>query len=82
MLPVASVEASGDQLTARIQLVWPLRVLYGVPVSQSHIRAVLSPLPLAIRDEEDGENCVARMACPWPAMEEEHRDTARTRKTA
>ena len=27
MLPVASVEASGDQLTTRIQLVWPLRVL-------------------------------------------------------
>lgn len=25
-LPVAIVEASGDQLTARTQLVWPLRV--------------------------------------------------------
>lgn len=61
---------------------WPLRVCNGVPVSQSHILAVESPLPVTIVDEETGENAVARMASPCPDIEAEHRDTAFTRKTA
>lgn len=64
MLPVAIIVASGDQLTTKTQLEWPLSVWRGVPVSQSHIRAVLSPLPLAMREEDAGENWVASMASP------------------
>jgi hypothetical protein len=56
MLPVAILESSGDQLTANTQLVCPFSVCTGVPVSQSHILAVLSPLPLTILDEDLGEN--------------------------
>lgn len=82
MLPVAMTFSSGDQLATRTQLVCPFSVRSGVPVSQSHIRAVESPLPVTIRDEEAAENEVARMASPWPGMDEAHRDTARTRKTA
>jgi hypothetical protein len=51
-------------------------------VSQSHIRAVESPLPETIVEEETGENDVARIASPCPAMEAEHRETAFTRKIA
>ena len=82
MLPVATVESSGDQLTTNTQLVWPFRVWWGVPVSQSKIRAVESPLPVASLEDERGENDVARMASPWPGIEEEHLETARTRNTA
>lgn len=82
MLPVAMVESSGDQLTAKTQLVWPFSVWSGVPVSQSQILAVESPLPVTILEEDEGEKCVARMASPWPGIDEEHRDTARTRKIA
>jgi hypothetical protein len=64
MLPVAILESSGDQLTANTQLVCPFNVCTGVPVSQSHILAVLSPLPLTILDEDLGENWVARIASP------------------
>ena len=64
ILPVARMIPSGDQLTTRTQLVWPLRVCKGVPVSQSQIRAVLSPLPVAMREADAGENWVARMASP------------------
>jgi hypothetical protein len=64
MLPVAILESSGDQLTAKTQLVWPFNVCTGVPVSQSQMRAVLSPLPLTILDELLGENCVANIASP------------------
>ena len=64
MLPVAIVLPSGDQLTTRTQLVWPFKVCTGVPVSQSHILAVESPLPVHNLDEEAGENEVARMASP------------------
>lgn len=64
ILPVAIVLSSGDQLTARTQLVWPFSVWRGVPVSQSHIRAVQSPLPLTIVEEVEGENMVARIASP------------------
>lgn len=56
MLPVAILDSSGDQLTANTQLVWPLRVCTGVPVSQSHILAVLSPLPVTILEDDFGEN--------------------------
>jgi hypothetical protein len=82
MLPVAIVLPSGDQLTTNTQLEWPFSERSGVPVSQSHIRAVLSPLPLAIRDEDTGENCAARTASLCPLMAAEHLDTGRTRKTA
>ena len=82
MLPVATVESSGDQLITSTQLVWPFRVWRGVPVSQSKIRAVESPLPVASLEEERGENDVARMASPWPGIEEAHLETARTRNTA
>ena len=61
---------------------WPLRVCNGVPVSQSHIRAVLSPLPVAMREADAGENWVARIASPWPGIEDEQRETARTRNMA
>jgi hypothetical protein len=64
MLPVAILDSSGDQLTANTQLVCPFNVCTGVPVSQSHIRAVLSPLPLTILEELLGENCVAKIASP------------------
>lgn len=53
-----------------------------MPVSQSHIRAVLSPLPLTILDDDFGENCIANIASPWPGIVEAHLETARTRKTA
>ena len=51
-------------------------------MSQSHIRAVESPLPVQSRDEDEGEKDEARMASPCPGMADEHLDTARTRKTA
>jgi hypothetical protein len=51
-------------------------------VSQSHIRAVESPLPVTRREDEPGEKAVARMASPWPDIDAEQRDTARTLKTA
>lgn len=51
-------------------------------MSQSHIRAVASPLPVTILEDEEGENCVASIASPWPGIDDEHRDTARTRKIA
>ncbi len=82
MLPVAILESSGDHPTARTQLVCPFRVCTGVPVSQSHILAVLSPLPLTIRDEDLGENCVASIASPCPGIVEAHLETACTLKTA
>lgn len=37
---------------------------------------------MTILEEDEGENCVASMASPWPGIEDEHRDTARTRKMA
>lgn len=64
MLPVATVKSSGAQLITRTQLVCPFRVWRGVPVSQSKIRAVESPLPVANFEEERGENDVAKMASP------------------
>jgi hypothetical protein len=82
ILPVARNLPSGDQDTARTQLVWPFSVCFGVPVSQSHMRAVLSPLPVASLLEDSGEKAVARMASPCPDIEAEHLVTARTRKTA
>jgi hypothetical protein len=82
MLPVATMLLSGAQLTASTQLVCPFSVCNGVPVSQSHIRAVQSPLPVAMRDAEKGENCVANMAWPWPGIVAEQRETAFTLKTA
>lgn len=82
MLPVAIYFASGLQHTARTQDLWPLSVCIGVSVSQSHILAVPSPDPVTMRDEETGENWVARIASPWPAIDAEQRETARTRKTA
>lgn len=54
----------------------------GVPVLQSHIRAVESPLPVASIDDEAGEKAAARMGSPWPDIDAEHLDTARTLKTA
>jgi hypothetical protein len=59
-----------------------LSVWRGVPVSQSQTRAVESPLPETIVEEETGEKEVARIASPWPAMEAAQRETALTRKTA
>lgn len=56
MLPVAILLSSGDQLTAKTQLVWPFNVWTGVHVSQSYILAVLSPLQLTMREELLGEN--------------------------
>jgi hypothetical protein len=56
MDPVAILLSSGLQDTANTQLVWPFNVCTGVPVSQSHILAVLSPLPDTILDEDFGEN--------------------------
>lgn len=64
MLPVAIVLSSGDQATTNTQLVWPFRVCIGVPVSQSHIRAVESPLPVTSLEDDDGENEAAKIASP------------------
>lgn len=47
MLPVANRFPSGDQATQSTQREWPDNVNLGVPVSVSHIRAVLSPEPVA-----------------------------------
>ena len=82
MDPVASVALSGDQETASTQEVCPFIVYLGVPVSQSHILAVESPLPVAKREQVTGEKAVQRIASPWPGIEDEQRLTARTRKTA
>lgn len=108
LLPVAIRLSSGDQLTANTQEVWPFSVWYGVPVSVSHILAVLSlrnhrvskiwstnwtrdcpqketatyPLPVTMREEFLGENCVANIASPWPDMLKAERVTTRTLNTA
>ena len=82
MLPVAIAEASGDQVTTNTQLVWPFNVIRGVPVSQSHNRAVESPLPVKSFDDVAGEKAVANIASPWPGIDDEHLETARTLKTA
>ena len=82
ILPVEMNFASGDHATHKTQLVCPLKVNIEVSVSQSHIRAVVSPLPETIRDDDSGENCVARMASPCPGRAAEQRATARTRKIA
>ena len=82
MDPVAIVNSSGDHETTSTQLVWPLRVCIGVPVSVSHSLAVPSPLPVRSFEEDDGENAVASIASPWPGIDDEHRETARTRKIA
>lgn len=82
MLPVAIMAPFGEYATASTQLVWPLSVCFGVPVSQSQTRAVESPLPETIVEDETGEKDVARIASPWPAMEAAHLETAFTRKTA
>lgn len=37
---------------------------------------------MTILEDDEGENWVASIASPWPGIEEEHRDTARTRKMA
>lgn len=82
MLPVASMLLSGDHATASTQPVWPLKVCKGVPVSQSHIRAVLSPPPVARRLDVAGENAVVRIEAPCPATLALHRVTAFTLNTA
>lgn len=82
MLPVAIMLSLGDQLTARTQLVWPLSVWRGVPVSQSHTRAVESPLPDTIREDDDAAKDVANIASPCPDIEAEHLDATLTRNTA
>ena|SRR2546430_4205 len=82
MLPVANIFPSGEKATTKTQLVWPLSVRNGVPVSQSHIRAVLSPLPVTIVADDAGENVAARIASPCPDIDAEHRDTALTLKIA
>lgn len=64
MEPVATVVSSGDQLVTRTQLVWPFSVWTGVPVSVSKMRAVLSPLPVTILEDVEGEKAFARMASP------------------
>ena len=51
-------------------------------MSVSHSLAVPSPLPVTSLAEDEGENAVARIASPWPGIDDEHLDTARTRKTA
>ena len=80
ILPVEMNFASGDHATHKTQLVCPFRVNFEVSVSQSHIRAVASPLPETISDDVAGENCVARMASPCPGRAAEQRVTERTRK--
>ena len=82
MLPVAIIAPFGDQLTASTQLVCPLSVCSGVPVSQSQILAVESPLPVTILEEDVGENAVARIASPCPDIDAAHLETALTRNTA
>ena len=82
MLPVARSLPSGENEVTNTQLVWPFKVYSGVPVSQSHILAVLSPLPVAIMEDDIGEKVVANIASPWPDMDAEHRETARTLKMA
>ena len=64
MLPVARNLPSGEKDTTSTHPVWPLSVNLGVPVSVSQIRAVLSPLPVAIIDEDCGENAVHKIASP------------------
>lgn len=62
--PVAMAVSSGDQDATRTQLVWPLRVWKGVPVSVSNILALLSPLPVTSLEEEEDAKEVARIASP------------------
>lgn len=64
MDPVAIVVSSGDHEATKTQLVWPLRVWKGVPVSVSNILALLSPLPVTNLEEEDEAKDVARIASP------------------
>lgn len=59
-----------------------MSVCLGVPESVSQMRAVLSPLPVARRLDEMGENCADRMGCPWPGIRWARRETAWTLKTA
>ena len=82
ILPVASMPSSGDHATASTHPVWPFRVCCGVPVSQSNILAVLSPLPVASFDDVAGENAVARIDAPCPLMLAEHLVTGLTLNTA
>lgn len=62
--PVAMVLSLGDHDATRTQLVWPLRVWIGVPVSVSNTRAVLSPLPVTNLEDEEGEKAATRIASP------------------
>lgn len=61
---------------------WPFNVYFGVPVSQSHMRAVLSPDPVASHDEVAGLNDVLSIDSPCPLMLAEHLVTGLTLKTA
>lgn len=58
---VASCLPSGLQYTPRTQPVCPFSVCFGVPESVSQMRAVLSPLPVARRPDDTGENWQARI---------------------
>lgn len=82
LLPVAIICPFGENATAKTQSVCPFIVSIGVPVSQSNIRAVLSPLPVTIVEDDTGENAIARIAEPCPAIAAEHLETAFTLKTA
>jgi hypothetical protein len=62
--------------------VCPFKVCFGVPESVSQIRAVLSPLPVARRLDDTGENCEDKIGCPCPGMRCARRETAWTLKTA
>lgn len=55
LLPVAIMVSSGEYATQSTQLVWPCKVCIGVPVSQSHILAVLSPDPVHNLDDDEEE---------------------------
>lgn len=73
---------SGENATHNTQLVCPCNVCLGVPVSQSHMRAVLSPEPVTNSEEEAGENCAVKIGSPCPDIDDAHRETGFTLKTA
>jgi len=56
MEQVARYFPSGLQLTPSTHPVCPFNVNFGVPESVSQMRAVLSPLPVAKRLDDTGEN--------------------------
>lgn len=81
ILPVATVLSIPSHSTHNNHPVCPARVYFGVSVSKSQIRHVLSPDPVA-RRRPVGEKEAHRMGDECPSIELLQRVISRTRKTA